>query len=417
MNKDLVLKCLSFLEPADSFPLIERMAFEEGARMEQSHLFRDEYFKRRKKQSEKIELNCLYEKPFENAHMNDALFELIFSRGDVIIAGGFAVQLWLGLCPRFSSDIDVFVLKKEGMSEIVRHLRAREDISLIEAPSERETTSIFQVSILSIPFKVQFIRIFKKKTPVDILESFDFSHCKCMIYRGKLYAAPDAERSLRTRESVLYSKEVRACRVKKAMRYVKDIVNCNAQNCLSCVCEQREADALWKRLDQIPEISKKGRNYFSNKNHSVFKRKEVVKHFDVIEGNAAPAFSFLEECVHAKAVPTFSFICTEEPQSRGIFEPSVRLFCTKEKEKYAKLLCFWRSIEKDVLQRNKKSNFYLLNKRFSQRIYFRQMLDSDWFCCFNVDGIQFERNFGFKDGERYTFGLKQRSEGTFIILL
>jgi hypothetical protein len=417
MNEELVLNCLSFLKPEEAFSLIERMAFEEGARKAQSHLFRDEYFKRRKKQDKRIALNCLHEKSFENEYLRDALFELIFSRGDVVIAGGFAAQLWLELRPSFSSDIDVFVLKEEGMSEISRHLRARKDISFIEAPSRRESTSIFQVSIRSIPFKVQFIRIFRKETPVDILEAFDFSHCKCMIYRGKLYASPDAERSLRTRESVLYSNEVRVCRVKKALRYVKKIINCDTRCCFSCACEQRAWDVSWARLDQIPEISKKGENYFSNKNHSVLKRKEAVRHFDVLSSFFAPAFSFLEECAQAKAVPTFSFTYTEEPKSCGIFDPSARLFCTKEKKKFAKLLRFWDSIKEGVLETNKKSNFCILNKRFSQRIYFRQMLDSDWFCYFNVDGIQFKHNFGFKDGERYTFELKQNRRGTFIMLL
>lgn len=417
MNEELVLNCLSFLAPEETFSLIERMAFEEGARKAQSHLFRDEYFKRRKKQFKKIKLNCFHEKPFQNEHLRDALFELIFSREDVVIAGGFAVQLWLGLRPSFLSDIDVFVLKREGMLEIVRHLRAREDVLLVEAPGKRISTSIFQVSIQSIPFKVQFICTFGRETPADILESFDFSHCKCMVYKGRLYAAPDAVRSLRTKESVLYSEEVRVCRVKKAFRYVKKIINCDTQVSLSCDCERRARDASWARLEQIPEISKEDETYFSNKNHSVIKMKEVVKHFNVLAGDAAPLLSFLEECVQAKAVPIFSFTYTEEPLSRGILVPSARLFCTKEKNEYAKLLRFWDSIKEGVLETNKKSDFYIFNKRFNQRNYFRQILDGNWFCCFNVDGIQFKHNFRFKDGERYTFELKQCRRGTFIILL
>lgn len=407
---NLILNITSFMGHGSAVNFIETMAFDEIMRESKwgldrriSHIYRDEYYKISLSESMSVNLNCFYTKEFEPLY--DPIFKFIETQGDYMMAGGFAVQLWLGKEPAETSDIDVFILSTKGARNLLNYLDTRSDYS-IETPNGKFLTSIFQIKIESLKYRIQFI-LLDGKTPMKVLRDFDFSHCRCMIYRGKLYATPDAKRSLDSRRCFV-SKEVRVCRLVKALRYVDTVLNVEPTG-LKCECQDRNK-SVWKEIGVLPRFSD-SQTYFSNRYHTLVKQIQVKKYFDVSRVEI-PRFSYLEECSGAVTIPTFTLKYTRALVDTG-FTLERRVFSTEDK-RFSDVLEYWKGIKEDVYEKNKKSQFW--KRGYCSRVYFREPRDYYWFNMFKVDGLDnLEEDAFFQENEEYTFCLLGKGY-TFIVL-
>jgi hypothetical protein len=150
-------------------------------------------------------------------------FSFVSKEPGMVIAGGFAVQLWLNKLHSMDTDIDLFLMNTVALNRLLEFIRPR--VNAIQ-----QCKNVFQFQWPEFPFTVQVICFSNFMSTHDILSSFDFSYCKCMVHEGKLYASYDAEMSLRTRTCVSYHKKVRACRIAKAKRYCDTILNVDDSN-------------------------------------------------------------------------------------------------------------------------------------------------------------------------------------------
>jgi hypothetical protein len=162
--------------------------------------------------------------PFLNNSIQ-TLLDYVNERSDLLIAGGFPTQLYMGKIPKESSDIDIYVLANElikngevlsaSLIEQVKELINFLEISYTVIGMVRVGPSVYTIYVKEIEHPIQII-VTTNGTPAEILSSFDNSHNRCGIYKGHTYIGRDTKLSHQKMVTYFYS-------TPKASRYQKAI--------------------------------------------------------------------------------------------------------------------------------------------------------------------------------------------------
>ena len=253
------------------------------------------------------------------AFKETALYKYLKGEEHCVIAGGYATQMWIDRAPKASSDIDVFVFTKDAAERLLDHFCVRE-VEVHKQYLRAKKFGVFQFSVADLPHKVQVICDLGS-TPGWVLQNFDFSYCRCMIYMGELLATPCASKSLETKTAVVYSNHVRLCRVHKALSYVDRIVNLGDIPMESCVCQRHVSGSTWVSINRESIRGNIGVVGFQNYTretwglHDFLKRIPISKDYDVFGRRLEPV-SYLECCtgdVTVKYVFTLKYDRPELP--------------------------------------------------------------------------------------------------------
>jgi hypothetical protein len=153
------------------------------------------------------------------------LLDYVSARSDLLIAGGFPTQLYMGKTPNEKSDIDIYVLANESIKngELLPASLIEQVKSFIEFLENSYTVigmvrvgpSVYTIYVKEIEHPIQMI-VTTNGTPAEILSSFDNSHNRCGMYRGHTYIGMDTKISHQRMVTYFYSTP-KACRYKKAV--------------------------------------------------------------------------------------------------------------------------------------------------------------------------------------------------------
>ena len=153
------------------------------------------------------------------------LFDYVNGRSDLLIAGGFPTQLYMGKYPKQSSDIDIYVLANEPVKngELLPGSLIEQVKEFIEFLENTYTVigmvrvgpSVYTIYVKEIEHPIQMI-VTTNGTPAEILSSFDNSHNRCGMYKGHTYIGRDTKISHERMVTYFYS-------TPKASRYQKAI--------------------------------------------------------------------------------------------------------------------------------------------------------------------------------------------------
>jgi hypothetical protein len=162
---------------------------------------------------------------FNSQPLND-LFYYISKEDSLFIAGGFPTQLYMGLVPKSTSDIDIYVLGgvrhtyttadtkflKENLVDIYNLLEfIYTNYSDIRV--KRIGSNVYTIKVREFTHPIQIILTIYY-SPAEVLSSFDNSHNRCGIYKDKTYVGMDAILSHSKRTTYFYTPA-------KASRYIK----------------------------------------------------------------------------------------------------------------------------------------------------------------------------------------------------
>lgn len=162
--------------------------------------------------------------PFFGGHLQ-ILFDYINENSDLLIAGGFPTQLYMGYRPKDSSDIDIYVLATEQIKNgdqltVTLVHQVKRLIEFIESAFTvigviRVGPSVYTILVREFEHPIQII-VTTNGTPAEILSSFDNSHNRCGIYMGHTYIGKDTKVSHEKRVTYFYTTP-RASRYQKAI--------------------------------------------------------------------------------------------------------------------------------------------------------------------------------------------------------
>lgn len=373
-NNDIILYITSFLE--------ESSILKSLAAADKGHFFKNEYFRQMLKTSSKVQTNCFYSADF--FALKGDLFSFLERQDDLVVAGGFATQLWIGNEPKLSSDIDVFILSETGKHAVKDYLCKHQHV--VETPRGNTYCSLFQVRMADIPYVIQFIYVEKTHTVADVLRNFDFSYCRCALYLGKLYAWPDAKISLEKKECVVYRTSVRNCRINKAYRYVDKVLNIR-EAARECYCNLN--NSAWRRYCSIPCITRGSFGQYSDsKSHNTTDRR------DAIYVNAPRKLTFLEDCAQMRLHIVFSltYFSLEQTASTLWFPPN--LFKTRD-PRYKDVQKLLEKIDKPTCVK---------------RPFFSKICQEYSFNVFRVD----KKLTDYANGKEYTFSVSEYKNKIYI---
>lgn len=389
---------LSFLQPDPLHSMFSESGFDILETLAGMYPgLRDEYYKMCIFYGKPIRHNCFRAR--DNAAFDSfkktSLFEFIAGERGLVVAGGFPTQLWLNQTPLEVSDVDVFVFDRSTLNHII-DFAASQGVKLAELVYK---TGIFQFQLPNFKHTVQII--WSERSVIGVVRSFDFSHCRCIIYAGKLYATPDAEFSLRTKKTVLYSKYVRLCRIKKALRYIDDVINVKYNPLdLDCNCNS-SSTRLLVDLEILRDTAQPTsiKNYTGGRHRTIY-RTRVVKKYHVINSYMEPIF-YLEWCARALDVqPTFSLVYTK-PWDIYIED---RYFYTRD-ERYLIVYRFWESVldlaeKADIKRRIGQKRFPIHMLDWTLMKLLKPMRAFNYFPVFNrqfEDGVEYELKVVFRN--------------------
>jgi hypothetical protein len=173
-------------------------------------------------------LSYFLEDEFTVPVLNDSiqmLLDYVNERPDLLIAGGFPTQLYMGKIPKGTSDIDIYILANESIKngdllpasliEQVKELIYFLEISFSVIGIVRVGPSVYTIYVEEIEHPIQMI-VTTNGTPAEILSSFDNSHNRCGIYKGHTYIGGDTKLSHQLGVSYFYSTP-KLCRYQKAI--------------------------------------------------------------------------------------------------------------------------------------------------------------------------------------------------------
>jgi hypothetical protein len=142
------------------------------------------------------------------------LFDYIETRQDLFVAGGFMTQLYMGLVPKTTSDIDIYLLAKESIRdggittfslvEQVRQLMAWIENRYSIIGMIRTGSFVYTIFVKEIEYPIQII-VTTNGTAAEILSGFDNSHNRCGLYMGHTYIGVDTKLSHQNKISYFYS--------------------------------------------------------------------------------------------------------------------------------------------------------------------------------------------------------------------
>lgn len=338
-------------------------------------------------------------------YLDHPFFEFIAKQNGLVVAGGFPTQLWLDQKPRNESDIDLYVLSMDAFYNLWKFM----NIQHVEVPARsldhtvegKVYTSVFQVQIPHLEYTVQVLVFDGMYTPEDVIASFDLSHCKCFLYKGKVYATPEAEQSLIERRSFICKNkdQIRSCRARKALdRYVDSIINI-ADGWKECDCEPVEWKEVHKSVVRIEHGVCESYPAKINKNHSCANRFP----YKLFEPGTTPRMSLLDRM--AGMIPGFGFKLTyTKPTSYGLIrknllytrEKDVMVELTKEFEQNKGLVDY---IESRIKRRNESTSNRLSMNFIENRKWFPLSYKKEWpfnhIICKNI------KRKSFSEGKEY----------------
>lgn len=162
---------------------------------------------------------------FNSKPLND-LFYYISTQESLFIAGGLPTQLYMGLNPKETSDIDIYVLcginytytkedKHYRMAELLTVYNLLEFIyeNYSDIRSQQIGTNVYTITVREFSHPIQII-LTSNSSPAEVLSSFDNSHNRCGIYKDETYVGIDTILSHTTRTTYFYTPA-------KASRYIK----------------------------------------------------------------------------------------------------------------------------------------------------------------------------------------------------
>jgi hypothetical protein len=153
------------------------------------------------------------------------LMDYIANNNNLCIAGGFPTQLYMGNAPKSTSDIDIYVLcgNRHNLSGNSMFKNSElvdiEDLLVFirdnynDVKYLRVGPAVYSISVSEFSHPIQII-VTAYTSLAQVLSSFDNSHNRCGVYKGRSYVGIDAELSHRTKTTYFY-------KTAKPVRYVK----------------------------------------------------------------------------------------------------------------------------------------------------------------------------------------------------
>ncbi len=330
----------------------------------------------------KVSLNCFIENRDEVSEDVKSLFEhpfmrFVFSRPELVIAGSFATQLFQSVSnlPKETSDIDIFVLNQS--IAVLYYLLSFINSAGIEYIQISGSRNILQFRIPELKYQIQVILLESVITVHDIIQTFDMSHCRCVVYLGKVYATPDADYSLKVRRTLLY-KRTRVCRLAKALHYADSIIGTkNTLTRENCLCDNA-AKVEWQtyRTANITPVKMSFRDIgeYAHQGHTFVEFSRIRKEFDISAGaeSVIPKLSYLEWFRSAPMRATFKLSYF---QPDNIFHVN-RYFYTKDK-RFHKVYEFWKS-KLHIIQSSYDAHLVAKRKRNTFLRFYRSDRDIDF---------------------------------------
>lgn len=409
LSSEIVLHIVSFLDDPFCSKILNELFY--FAPLGQP--IKDEYYKYCLMTNSKMEINCFHEKitPELEKFKSSSVFQFASREPGLVIAGGFPTQLWLNRKPLISSDIDIFVFTSEALKNLL-HFFALKKVKTVFSTNRK--TGVFQLQMQECHYTIQVIYI-QAKGPYDVIEKFDFSYCRCLIFKGNLYATPDAVRSLQTRKTIIY-KKVRACRISKALRYVDEIINVSS---ISLKCNCAKPHLFEFQLSELEIVTTQFKGYNSYV-HTYIKPNILMRDYDI-------------QNRRLQTVP-YLYFCSPQFLTQAIFRlnyyvPSTtdmllldKYFYTND-PRYEDVHHFWIGLE-NLIQKiaynrsqisgrmQKGQRTYNYQSKLLKRILKPLNTRYDSFTYFKV-----ESSVKFKGGREYKFGIRMHKFGINIVHL
>lgn len=156
---------------------------------------------------------------FNSSTLNDLLY-YISKEKTLFIAGGLPTQIYMGLTPKETSDIDIYFLggmiytytdnDKHFYANYLNELyyflefirRSYSDVRV-----QNTGTNVYTIRVSEIIHPIQII-VTTHSTPAQVLSSFDNSHNRCGIYMNNTYVGIDTVLSHSTMTTYFYTSAV-----------------------------------------------------------------------------------------------------------------------------------------------------------------------------------------------------------------
>lgn len=173
----------------------------------------------------KRKLFSVKEVPFSGLPVHaelERLFVYIYKTNNLTVAGGFTTQLFMNpsVLPKFSSDIDIYVLKSDTVQaiELLLFLKTRFTIKdiLVKSREYDPPNFIYNIIVKEIPYILQII-ITSFENPLQVIDDYDYSHNKIALYKEKMYAMPCAISTHKTKVSFNLHSFWYICRIQKCI--------------------------------------------------------------------------------------------------------------------------------------------------------------------------------------------------------